>query len=423
MAKVYFQIHGCSANLAESEMMMGLAENAGNKITDENNADVLVINICTVKGDAKALKRIKKLKKDYPDKKLIVAGCIPKQTIPKIKEISAGINLINTYNIKKINEIIEKSIHDESLDAITYTDEEKIGLPRFKINPCIGIIPISSGCLSNCTFCSVKQIKGNLRSYAPESILKDIKISLENGAKEIWLTSQDNGCYGFDIGTNLVSLVGRISHVKGDFKIRIGMASPQHLLPYLSELINVMKSEKVFRFIHLPVQSGNNDVLKAMKRDYSVEIFKEIIDKIQREIPDITLSTDIICGFPTETEKQFDDSLRLVQELKFDVVNISRYHARPNTISARLKQISGDELKNRTRKMAKVFNVVALERNRNWIGWKGEIIIDEKGILEGTWVGRNYAYKPVVVRGDFKIGDMLNVKITDAASFDLRGEI
>ena len=109
--------------------------------------------------------------------------------------------------------------------------------------------------------------------------------------------------------------------------------------------------------------------------------------------------------------------------LKFDVVNISRYHARPNTISARLKQISGDELKNRTRKMAKVFNVVALERNRNWIGWKGEIIIDEKGILEGTWVGRNYAYKPVVVRGDFKIGDMLNVKITDAASFDLRGEI
>ena len=193
MAKVYFQTHGCSANLAESEMMMGIAESEGNIVSDKESADVMVINICTVKGDANALRHIRRLRQSHPEKKLIVAGCIPKYTIPKIKALSPNINLINTYNIKKINEVIEKSLNNQFMDAVQYSDELKIELPRIRANSVIGIVPISSGCLSQCTFCSVKQIKGNLKSYPLLSIIHDINIAINNGCKEIWLTSQDNG--------------------------------------------------------------------------------------------------------------------------------------------------------------------------------------------------------------------------------------
>ena len=423
MAKIFFETHGCSANLAESEMMMGIAQSHGNEITQQEiSADVLVINICTVRGDTKALRHIRMLKSRHPDKRLIVAGCIPKNTLPKIKEISSKINLIDTHNIKSINEIVKSSLSNEHNDAISFNDYVKQGLPRIRTNPLIGIIPISTGCISSCTFCSVKQIKGNLKSIPPQSILNDITSALKDGVKEIWLTSQDNGCYGFDIGTNLAEILKQIIQMDYDFKVRIGMASPQHLISYLDKLIDILSSGKIFRFIHLPVQSGNNQVLRDMKRDYTVETFIEIINKLRNAFSDITISSDIICGFPTETDEQFNDTLKLVDMLKFDILNISRYQSRPNTLSSRMPQLSGDELKNRTRRMIKLFNVVALQRNRKWHGWKGSIIVNEIG-KNNTFIGRNYAYKPVIVQGNRKLGEVINVRIVDSTNYDLRGEV
>jgi MiaB-like tRNA modifying enzyme len=308
------------------------------------------------------------------------------------------------------------------MDAVQYSDELKIELPRIRANSVIGIVPISSGCLSQCTFCSVKQIKGNLKSYPLLSIIHDINIAINNGCKEIWLTSQDNGCYGFDINTNLAELLGYVIKIDGEFMVRIGMASPQHLINYLDELIHVLKSEKIFKFIHLPVQSGNEQILKKMRREYDVSTFKAVIKNIRDAIPKLTLSTDVICGFPTETEEQFDDTLRLIVDITPDIVNISRYQARPYTLSAKMPQLSGEELKNRTRKLTKLFNVVALQQNRKWIDWQGRIIIDEVG-KNNTFIGRNYAYKPVVVCGEFKLGEIVHVKINDMTSYDLRGEV
>jgi len=179
----------------------------------------------------------------------------------------------------------------------------------------------------------------------------------------------------------------------------------------------------VFKFLHVPVQSGNDKILGLMKRNYKVEDFKKIISEFRKSIPNLTVSTDIICGFPTETEQQFNDSLELVKEIKPDVLNISRFHARAMTEAAKMEgQIDGGTTKNRSRLLTDIFTNIARMNNEKWLNWQGEILIDENG-KHDTWVGRNSSYKPVIVRGDVKLGDLIKVKIKNITPYDLRGEI
>ena len=218
-----------------------------------------------------------------------------------------------------------------------------------RLKSTIEIVPISQGCLSYCSFCKTKHARGNLFSYSEKDIVRHISNAVKNGAKEIWLTSQDSSAYGLDISTNLARLLKRIVSIPRDFKLRVGMANPDYFKLFLDDFIEVLKNEKIFKFVHIPVQSGNNQVLKDMKRNYTVEDYKQIIDKIKKEIPSVTISTDIICGFPTETKEQFNDTLNLVKEIKPDIINIPRFWPRPGTVAARLKQIDGGEIKRRTR--------------------------------------------------------------------------
>ena len=198
------------------------------------------------------------------------------------------------------------------------------------------------------------------------------------------------------------------------------MLNPNHVIEFLDELIEIYKSDKIFKFLHIPVQSGNNEILKAMKRKYTVEQFKEIIDKFKKEIPEITIATDIICGFPGETEEQFYDSLELIKQIKPSVLNISRFWPRPKTKAAEMEnQIHSKETKKRSTLMTDIFHNIARMQNERWLGWQGDVLIDEKGKDE-TWIGRNFAYKPVIVEGNYKLGDIVNVKIKKVTPFDLR---
>ena len=182
------------------------------------------------------------------------------------------------------------------------------------------------------------------------------------------------------------------------------------------ELIDVFKSNKMFKFLHIPVQSGNDFVLKNMRRNYSVDNVKDIVEKFRNIFPEFCIATDIICGFPGETAVQFADTLSLVKKLKFDVVNISRFVARSGTSAARMKgQISSNVLKNRSKDMSLVFRNVAFEQNKKWIGWCGEIVIDEQG-KDNVWFGRNFAYKLVAIKGSFSLGQKVNIKIIGCAS-------
>ncbi len=426
MAKIYLQTHGCSANFAESEMMRGMLAEAGHEIVDDikeiDNTELSIINICTVKGDSHALKEIRRLRNKAS--KVIVTGCIPKASVDKIKHYSP-VSLVNTNNIKQITLAVEKSLSGQYAEYLERSNELKINLPKKRINPVVNIVPIASGCHSSCSFCSVKLIKGNALSYPIDKIIQDIEAGIKDSCKEVWLTSQDNSAYGLDISkvTLLPELIKTITEIDGEFKIRIGMMSPQHLFKVQDKFIEAIKSGKVFKFLHLPVQSGSDNVLKRMLRHYTVQEYKDFICNIRKAIPDITLATDMIVGFPGENEEDFNKSIELLQEIKFDIVNISRYASREGTLAYKWKPITGDISKERSAIMTKVVDRVSLELNKRWLNWQGEIIIDEEG-KDNSWVGRNYAYKPIVVKTMKELlGRTVKVKVIKAESHYLVGEM
>ncbi|MBW2977230.1 tRNA (N(6)-L-threonylcarbamoyladenosine(37)-C(2))-methylthiotransferase [Candidatus Woesearchaeota archaeon] len=418
MTKVFIKTFGCSLNQSDSEVMAGLLKKANFEIVkNSKEADLIIINSCTVKRPTekrffKYLEKVKEL-----EKPIIIAGCIP-QTDP---EKVSGYSLVGTSQINNIVEIVEETINGGLLVSLTEEKNQRLNLPKIRKNPVVEIIPISEGCLGEpCAYCKVKSARGDLKSYAKEDVLRQINHAVREGVKEIWITAQDTGCYGKDINESLPSLLKEVINIPGDFKIRLGMANPNHILEFLDKLIEVYKSEKMFKFLHVPVQSGNNDILKAMRRKYTVEEFKHIIKRFRKAIPDISIATDIICGFPGETEEQFDDSLKLIKEIKPDVLNRSRFWPRPKTEAADMEdQIHGKETKRRSQLITSIFHNISRMNNERWLDWIGEIIIDEKG-KDGTFIGRNFAYKPVVVSGKFKIGDKVKVIVRKITAHYLR---
>lgn len=424
MQKIFVETFGCAANFAESEIIKGLlAEKSFEIVETKETADIIILNICTVKGNTRAMHCIQKSYSDSPKKKLVIAGCIPQDFIPQIKAVAPTASIINTHNVHKVTAAIENILKGAVVELTKKNKEEKLQFPRIRKNPIIGIVQISQGCDSACAFCSVKFIKGQHVSYSAEKIVRELENCVKDGCKEIWLTGQDTSCYGIDIGTNLPDLLKKLIEVKGDFKIRLGMANPKHIKNYLDALIKIFESDKMFKFLHIPIQSGNDAVLASMKRQYSINDVKIIVSEFRKAFPDITLSTDIICGFPGETAEQFADTVDLVKELQFDAVNISRFVARNGTPAAKMQcQINSNEKKLRTQAMTTAFVWTAFERNKFWKDWQGDIIIDESG-RHNSSVGRNYTYKPIVINGKFALGEKVNVKIIDYTSTHLKGEI
>jgi len=412
--KVHVKSFGCSANHAEAEIIKG---QYSNDLVDEKEADMVVLNICTVKGDHTALREIRKIKQQYPDKKLTITGCVTPSIVEPIKQIDPDVRLVNTHHITNLTQLV-----NTKTDALHHAKPIKLLKPRVRMNPVVGIVPISSGCLDACAFCSTRIVKGTLFSFPPEIIVNEVRKCVEDGCKEIWITGQDTCCYGFDRKTNLAELLRQIVEVPGDYKIRVGMGNPRHVPKYLIELVEIMKHPKIFKFLHLPVQAGNNRVLKAMRRGHTVETFVDIVETIRKEIPEMTISTDLIVGYPTETKEEYEETLQLVRAVGIDVVNIARFVARPGTPAAVMEgQIDGKEKKERSRKLREVHREVAKEMHKKWLNWEGEVIIDEK-LKEGV-CGRNYAYKPIVINEELPLGTKVRVKIKEVKPYCLLGEV
>jgi len=426
MTKVYIQTLGCSANLSESELMMSLLVNNGFKIVDDMEySDINIINICTVKGTTNPLKEIKAFTEQFPDKKLVITGCITKDIIPQIRKINQEASLINTHNIQGIVDAVEESLQGNILEALTQDNIIKSILPKIRTNNIVGIVPISSGCDDFCSYCSVKLIKGDIFTYPESYIIKEVRKNVEHGCKEIWLTSQDNGAYGLDSGkSRLTNLLNEIlDEVPGDYKIRLGMINPRHIMGMIDELIQIYQDDRMFKFLHISVESGNNEILGKMKRRYNVHEFKDIVDRFRRYVKDITIATDIIVGFPTETELQFQDSLHLIQDVQPDILNVAKFTSRPNTVAGRMKQVHNDIKKEREITITDLFRNLSKKQNTTkWMGWKGKILIDEIG-KNNTFIGRNFAYMPVVTKGNLNLGDEIEVTIRDVTSNDLRTKI
>jgi MiaB/RimO family radical SAM methylthiotransferase len=281
----------------------------------------------------------------------------------------------------------------------------------------IGITQISRGCLCNCGFC-IEPYKGKLFSYYQDVVVNDVKSAIGEGCKEIWLTSLDCGCYGFDISTNLPNLLNSISEINEKFFVRVGMSNPLHVKKILDELIESYKNEKIFKFLHLPIQSFSDNVLKLMKRNYETKTVTEIIEKFYKSIPDLTFSTDIIVGFPGEDESDFEMTYEFVGKSKPDIVNISKFGAHK---SLKLKQLPSNIVEKRSKELFELVKKVSLEKNHRWIDWEGECLIDKKW-KNNTWIGRNLAYKPIVIRSSKNIlGKFIRVKIANAKNTYLEG--
>jgi len=412
--RVYVKSFGCSTNFADGEVIAGCLSDAGYEIVDSpENADVLIYNTCAVKTPTEN-KMITVLKKRLKNRKLIVAGCLPLINFERLKREIKFDGVIGPAPGLEIVNVVNDVVQGKNVVLLEKGFKPSLSLPRIAGSSIVKIIPISYGCTSSCSYCCVRFARAPLRSYSHDEVLNQIRQALSRGASEIWLTAQDSACYGRDIGTNLAALLKRVVELDDEFFVRVGMMNPSYVLDIMQELIDVYKDEKIFKFLHLPVQSGDDDVLKLMNRSYSVETFKSIISTFREKMPQLTVSTDIICGFPGESDQAFEKSIRLVKEIEPDIVNVSRFFPRPGTPAEKMKGVIGWKIKERSEKMAETARKISLERNKAWLGWRGEVLIDEKG-KGNSRIGRNFAYKPIVVRSENNmLGKRLFLQVKNA---------
>ena len=420
MAKIFVEAYGCSASFADSEMISGLILNGGHTLVDNSSeSDLNIIVTCSVK-DATANKMIHRIK-SLKSKPLVVAGCFPKAEKNTVEKFAENASLLGPNSLGKTLQVIDSTLNGKKQVSLEDSDLSKVGLPKVRLNPVVGIVEIASGCMSECTFCQTKLSKGDLSSYRLGDIVRQVQTEINEGCKEVWLTSTDNGCYGFDIGTDLPSLVNAVVEISDDFMIRVGMMNPMYMPRIKEALIESFNNDKVFKFLHIPVQSGSDKVLHDMKRGHTVNTFREIVKRAKERFGNFTISTDVIVGFPSETEEDFQKTVNLLDETIPDVVNLSKYSARPGTEAAEWKQIDVAEVKKRSKIIFEQISKISMENNKKWIGWTGKVLFDEK-IDEGI-KGRNFAYKPVFVRNAVDIGQSHIVEITDVTVNSLLGKI
>lgn len=416
---------GCSTNMADGEFIMGCLLTEGYKIANRiEDADVLVYNTCAVKTPTEN-RMIDILKKAPKTKRVIVTGCLPLINFDRLKKEVRFDGILGPAPGLKIVEVIQRVARNERVILLNGDVKPGLDLPRCFKNSIVSVIPVAYGCLGACSYCCVVFARGRLRSYSIDEIVDRLKSDVASGAKEVWLTSQDMACYGRDIGVTLADLLEEICNIEGSFLVRIGMMTPNYTLDILDRLVEAYKHRKIFKFLHLPVQSGDDEVLKRMQRFYTIEDFNQIVVMFRKAIPNITIATDVICGFPCETSEAFEKTLHLIEKVKPDIVNVSKFFPRPNTPAEKLvPKISPSEIKGRSRKMAELVRRIGLEKNQAWIDWKGRILIDEKGKKSGSWVGRNFAYKPVVVKSrESLLGGTVNVHVVKAFQTYLKAEI
>lgn len=420
MAKIWVEAYGCSASFADSEMITGLVVNGGHTLAaGPSEADLSVIVTCSVK-DATANKMVHRIKR-LRGKPLVVAGCLPKAEAATVEKFSPKASLLGPNSIGKTLEVIDLTLKGKKRIEISDTDVSKVGLPKVRLNPAVGIVEIASGCMSECTFCQTKLSKGNLQSFRIGDIVRQVRHEIHDGCCEVWLTSTDNGCYGFDIGTDLPSLVSAVSEIDSDFMIRVGMMNPMYMPRIREGMLKSFESPKVFKFLHIPVQSGSDKVLRDMKRGHTATVFRTASNAFRTKFERFTISTDIIVGFPTEAREDFEQTLEMVRETRPDIINLSRYSARPGTSAASMEQIPVSEVMRRSKAVFELSGRISHERNLEWQDWKGEVVFDE--VSDGTTKGRNHAYKAVMVDDKVRIGQRAIVRITGATKHGLHGQI
>lgn len=363
------------------------------------------------------------------DIKIIVCGCVPQAE--KDMEIFENVSLVGVTNIDKIVDVVENVINGYNVRYLKHSKKmTSLNLPKIRKNKYIEIININNGCLGNCTYCKTKFARGDLASYNIPDIINRIKhVCNEENIKEIWLTSEDTGAYGIDLNTNIVKLLKEILDTisNSDVMIRLGMTNPPYILKHIKDICNLLKHKNMYEFIHIPVQSGSNRVLKNMNREYEIEDFIYLVENLRKDVPNITIATDIICGFPYEMEKDHLETVDLVKKYQFPILNISQFYPRRGTVAYGMKKINTKIVKKRSREVTDAF--LSYTNNYKFLeGTTQRVLFTEVSTKSDDLIGHTKQYVKVLLQNrnnenSHLLSHFANCKIVSAHKWHVVAEL
>ena len=425
---------GCQMNEHDSEVIDGLLTERGfSSVKERKDASIVIINTCSVRDNADkrffgTLGQLKKRKESDPSFIVCVCGCMMQQqrVVNTIKAKYPWVDVIfGTNSIHHIPELIEKvAIEKEKVvDIIENTEEVVEGLPAKRLFDHKALVNIMFGCNNFCTYCIVPYTRGREKSRAPEAIVAEVKGLVADGVKEIMLLGQNVNSYDGN-GTSFAELLKMLNDVDGLERIRFMTSNPKDLSDELIEAFAVC--DKLCRNLHLPIQSGSNRVLKRMNRKYTREDYLKLIEKLRKTVPNITLSTDIIVGFPGETNEDFEETLSIVKEVEYDSAFTFIYSIRKGTPAEKFEdQIEESEKHRRFDLLVNAVNEISEKKNKAYQDRVEKVLVD--GVSKNdksTLTGRTDGFKLVNFAGKKElIGSIVDVKITDAKTFSLFGEV
>ncbi|MGC8562497.1 MAG: MiaB/RimO family radical SAM methylthiotransferase [Thermoplasmata archaeon] len=386
--KFYLENYGCTLNQAQGAMIANFLISQGNQLVDDvKSADSVLLSTCVVikHTEDRMLRRIQEIKSE--GKEVLVSGCLTNIPVNDVKRIDFS------YSRGRLPILKEGNL--------------SVG------------IPIAEGCDGGCTFCISRIARGRLNSFSQNEILDSIREMVGKGAKEIRLTALDTGSYGNDTSTTLPQLIEEVTKIEGDFSIRIGMMEPENAGSIIDDLLEVMKSEKVYKFLHIPFQSGDPLILRKMGRQYKIEKFIEVAEKFRNAYPEGMLSTDVIVGFPYESIKGLRATVDVIKKVKPEILNITRYSPRPGTAAYSWKEPPTNQTAQWSRILTDIHRDISEKSLERFVGKETDVRLMEAG-KNGTFIGRDRNYHPVILKKG-RLGEVRRVKIIDSSEFYLIG--
>jgi MiaB-like tRNA modifying enzyme, archaeal-type len=415
--RVYIETYGCALNRGDSAIMATVLSERGHEITENlNEAEVVIINTCAVRleTEERMKQRIRELRRT--GKRLVVAGCLAGALPATVSALAPEASILGPQAVERIAELVESPERQVILEGT-----KAVKVPRM-LEGKIFIVPIADGCAGECSFCITKLARRKLRSYPMREIVEAVKEAVAKGAVEVELTAQDTAAYGLDLGgkVRLPDLVEKVAEIEGNFMVRVGMMTPEQAMSIVDGLVEALKMEKVYKFVHLPVQSGSDKVLKLMNRKYTIDEYKRLVKELRSKVPGLSVATDIIVGHPRENEEDFQQTLDLMKELRFERIHLAMYSIRPNTVSAGLPQVPDSVKKERMKTAMGLYESIAYDIHSEYVGKTVEVLTTELG-RKGSVIGRLRNYIPVVIKNENSLGNWVKVVIEEASFYDLRG--
>jgi MiaB-like tRNA modifying enzyme len=416
--RVFLKTFGCSSNRAETAALEGLLKGAGFEISHTlAPAEAVVVNTCTVRRDTEL--RVIKYITSLQGKKVIVTGCMAEVQPSAIDSAFPEASIISPHNLPAVAGALAR---DGRTVAMGHAPEPPDPAPFSK--GVRHLVTISRGCLGSCAYCIVRLARGSIASVPSHKVVRSVSAAVGLGAREIFLSAQDCGVYGSDTGSDLPALLDEVSKVEGDFRVRVGMFGPSSVMPFLGRLADSYCSEKIYKFAHIPVQSGSDRLLGLMRRPYTADGFLRVVSSLRASQPGLTLYTDVIVGFPGETEDDFSETCQLIADAKPGKTHIARFSPRPHTPAYAMKQVPEEAKKRRSQALTDLARRIQMELNSEWVGRVVSAVAVDS-FARGGVIARTDEYKTVALPGANKslIGNRMELAISSATPFFLIGEV